>query len=303
MSEVAELEDVYSAIEEAARLVDAPCSRDRVLPVLAAYGYPLTDAGIGFAVLSGERNAGELDYTMTVSPEIDDPYAVALSNGFVAKTDHPVGVLLTDLHERLSGSDYIVDAGVVGGFKKILSHFPQNPQKVSTLADIPSMPRAVAENDGFFARHGLDNVAMIAIDYGRETMNLYFQRPPEPLDRKTILSMTRESGLAEPSERALEFAQKAFRVNVTVGWDAPKIVRIALAQFPGRSLDPSVLSDRIEPKFERFVRSTPYTYAGERINLLGLKWSRSGEDFEFVSYYQLSPVQRKMWMAMHKEPV
>jgi hypothetical protein len=174
---------------------------------------------------------------------------------------------------------------------------------VSNLADIPSMPRAVAENTGFFARHGLDDVAMIAIDYGRKTMNLYFHRPPEPLKQETILSMIRESGWPEPSEQALEFAQKAFRVNVTLSWDSPKIVRIALAQFPGRSLDPSALSARVEPKFEQFLRSTPHTYAGELINLLGLKWSGDGEVFEFASYYQLSPMQRKMWMAIHKEQV
>jgi hypothetical protein len=303
MSEVAELERVYSAIEEAARLVGAACSRDKVVPILTAYGPALAEAGIALGVLSGERYAGELDYTMTVSPTIDDPYAVALSNGFVTETDHPVGTLLSDLQERLSISDHIIDCGVVGGFKKTLTHFPQNPQKVSELVDIPSMPRAVAENADLFARHDLDNVAMIAIDYGRKTMNLYFQRPPEPLEQKTILSMVRECGLPLPSRRALEFAQKAFRVNVTLNWDSSDVVRIALAQFPGRSLDPSVLADRVDPKFEQFMRKAPCAYAGERINLLGLKWSASGEAIEFVSYYQLSPSQQKMWMAIHKEPV
>lgn len=303
MSEPAELEKVYSAFEETARLVGAACSRGKVLPILDAYGEALTESGIVFAVLSGARNAGELDYTITVPPGIDDPYAVALSNGFVAQTDHPVGSLLADLQERLSLSEYLVDCGVVGGFKKIYAHFPQNMQQVSNLAGIPSMPPAVAENTGFFARHGLDQVAMIAIDYGRHTMNLYFHRPAEPLAEETIRSMIRESGWPAPSAQALTFAQQAFRVNVTLGWDSPKIVRIALARFPGRALDPSALSARIEPKFERFLRSTPHTYAGELINLLGLKWSSDGEIFEFASYYQLSPMQRKMWMAIHKEQV
>jgi hypothetical protein len=161
------------------------------------------------------------------------------------------------------------------------------------------MPRAVADNAEFFARHDLDKVAMIAIDYGRKTMNLYFQRPPVPLDRKTALSMIGDCGLPSPSEQALEFAQKAFRVNITLSWDSSAITRIALAQFPARGFDPSVLSEGIEPKFERFMRNAPYIYAGERINLLGLKWSSSGEAVEFVSYYQLSPAQEKM-MAIRK---
>ncbi len=303
MSGVAELDAVYSAFEETARLVGAPCSRARVLPILTAYGDALPEAGIVFAVLSGEQNAGELDYTITVPPGIDDPHAVARSHGFVAETDHPVGTLLADLRKRLPISEHLVDAGVVGGFKKIYAHFPQHRQEVPKLADIPSMPPAVAGNADFFARHGLHDVAMIAIDYGRRTMNLYFHRPPEPLDQKTVLSMTREPGLAEPSERALEFAERAFRVNVTLSWDSAEIVRIALARFPGRDLDPSVLSARIEPRFERFLRDTPHRYAGGLITLLGLKWTRDEEVLEFAAYHQLSPMQRRMWMAMHGEEV
>jgi hypothetical protein len=291
---------VYSAIEEAAGLADVACSRDKVLPILTAYGDALAEAGIGFGVLSGERSAGELDYTMTVSPSVDDPYAVALSNGLIAETDHPVGALLSDLRKRLTISDHLIDCGVVGGFKKTLAHFPRNMQRVSELADIPSMPRSVAENAGFFARHNLDKVAMIAIDYGRKTMNLYFQRPPKPLEQKTVLSMIGECGLPLPSQQALEFAQKAFRVNVTLSWDSSEIARIALAQFPARGLDPSVLSDRIEPRFEQLLRGAPCTYPGGRINLLGLKWSGNGEAIELVSYYQLSPAQQLM-MAINKE--
>ncbi|GAA4733293.1 aromatic prenyltransferase [Phytohabitans rumicis] len=300
MSGAAELERVYSAIEEAAGLADVACARGRVMPILTAYEDALAGAGIGFGLLSGERSAGELDYTMTVSPSVDDPYAVALSNGLVAKTDHPVGALLSDLRKRLSISDHLIDCGVVGGFKKTLAHFPRNMQKVSELADIPSMPSAVGENASFFDRHGLDKVAMIAIDYGRKTMNLYFQRPPKPLERETVLSMVGECGLPSPSQQALEFAQKAFRVNVTLSWDSPEIARIALAQFPARSLDPSVLSDHLEPGFERLRIGAPRTYPGEHINLLGLKWSASGEAVEFVSYYQLSPAQQMM-MAAHGE--
>jgi len=303
MSGVPELDRVYAAFEQTARLVGAPYSRETVLPVLTAFGDALADAGIVFAVLSGEDNAGELDYTVTVPPGIDDPYAVARAAGLVAATDHPVGTLLCDLRERLSVSEFLVDAGVAGGFKKIYAHFPRALQPVAKLADIPAMPPAVAGNTDFFARHGLDDVAMVAIDYGRRTTNLYFHRPPEPLDRQTVRSMTRECGLAAPSEPALAFAERAFRVNVTLGWDAPQPVRIALARFPGRTLDPAVLCDPVEPRFARFLRHTPHTYAGGLINLLGLKWTPAGEVVEFASYYQLSPMQRAMWKATHAEEV
>ncbi|WP_078899998.1 aromatic prenyltransferase [Streptomyces sp. SBT349] len=304
MSGAAEIDDVYSVFEETARLLEAPCSRDTVVPILTAYGDPISEVGIHFNVTTGAGRTGELDFTFTVPPTIDDPYAHALANGLVEATDHPVGSLLSDFRERCAVNEYLVDCGVVGGFRKVYVHFPRELQSASELADIPSMPRAVAENAGFFARHGLDNVAMLGIDYQNKTLNLYFQLSPEsPLEPKTILAMLREAGLPEPNEGMLDFARKAFRVNVTLGWDTSEIVRIALAQAPARGLDPSVLSAPIEPKFERFLRNTPYTYAGERVNLLGAKWTRKGEVLEFASYHSLSPMQRKMWMAIHKEEI
>lgn len=305
MSGVTEVEGVYSAIEESARLVGATCSRDRVCPILNVYGDALAEAGITFSVLTGERNAGELDYTLTVPPGIDDPYALALANGFVAGTDHPVAALLSNLQGRWSISEYLIDCGVVGGFKKVYVHFPHDLQNVSKLADIPAMPHAVAENASLFARYGLDDVAMIAIDYQRGSMNLYFQLSAERPEQMSLLSMLREVGLPEPNEQMLEFAQQAFRINITLSWDSSKVVRIALAPPPGRSLDLSrhPARARIEPEIEQFVRNAPHTYAGERINLFGVKWTRDGEYLEFASYYQLSPMQRKMWKAIHNEEV
>jgi hypothetical protein len=298
MSLSPDLERVYQAIEEAAGLVGVACSRERVVPVLTAYEGALADAGIGFGVLSGPSGAGELDYTMTVSPRFDNPYATALTNGLVAETSHPVGTLLSELRQRLPINDQLIDCGVTGGFKKTLAHFPQTPQKVSELAGLPSMPPALTQNAGFFARHDLDRVVMVAIDYGRKTTNLYFQRAGEPLEEKAVRSMLDEAGLPSPSRKAVEFARNAFRVNVTLGWDSPRIGRIALARFPGRGLDPSALADHVEPEIERLMGDAPYVYPGDRLNLLGLKWSSSGEAVEFVSYYQLSPVQQQM---MRKE--
>lgn len=120
------------------------------------------------------------------------------------------------------------------GFKKIYAHFPHDLQAVSKLADIPSMPPAVVSNLGFFARHGLNDVAMIAFDYRRNTINLYFTRlSDECRGPQNILSMLRETGLPDPDERMLEFARGAFRVNVTLGWDSSRIVRFCFAPPAG----------------------------------------------------------------------
>jgi hypothetical protein len=305
MSGAAVVENVYSAIEESARLVGAACSRDKVLPILTAYfpdGGALAEAGVALTVQTGERHAGELDYTINVPPEVGDPYALALSKGFVAETDHPVGALLSEVQQRCPVNEHLIDCGVVGGFKKIYAHFPHDLQAVSKLAELPSMPPAVADNLGFFARHGLNDVAMIAFDYRRKTINLYFTRlSDESRSAKNILSMLREIGLPDPSEQMLEFARKSFRVNVTLSWDSSKIVRYCFAPPPARSLDPTTLPVQVEPGIEKFANNAPYSYAGERVNLLGVKWTPDGECLDVAAYYQLSPLHRKVLTAIHKE--
>lgn len=303
MSEVTGVSEVYSALAESAGLVNVPWSRDKVWPVLVAFGGGLAEAGIVFSVTTGQR---ELDYTITVPAGIDDPYAHALANGLVAETDHPAAAVLSDIRGRCSISEYLIDCGVVSGFNKIYAHFPHDMQGVAKLADISCMPRGLAENADFFGRHGLDDVAMIGIDYRHKTANVYFQLSPQGIEPKTIRSILREIGAPEPNKQLLEYAQKSFRIYVTLGWDSSKIVRIAFAPPPSRgsiASDPSALPVRIEPEIKQFLESAPHTYAGDRIIILAIKWSADGENLNFGSYYQLSPMMRKLWMAIHKEEV
>lgn len=296
---------VYSAIEESARLIDVTSSREDVWPVLTTYEDALTEAVIVFSVATSERHAGELDYTITVPAEGDDPYALALANGLTEETDHPVGSLLSDVREQCPVAGYAIDAGVVGGFKKIYTFFPQDDlQGLAKLSDIPSMPRSLAKNAGLFERHGLDGrVTMLGIDYQRRSVNLYFGRlPAECLEPETILSLLREIGLPEPKEEMLEFAGRSFAIYATLTWDSSEIERICFAVPPGPdmiTLDPSRLPARVEPKIERFATNSPYAYDGPRMLVYGITWSPGGEYYKLGSYYQLPPQTRKLLVAFN----
>lgn len=297
MSGATRQEELCSAIQVSARLVGAAFSRDIVWPILTAYGNLLTDGLIVFSAQTGERYAGELEYTIQVSAGTGDPYSRALSNGFVAETGHPVGTLLSDIQARLSVSEYAIDCGVAAGFKKVYARF-RDLQRVSKLADIPSMPRALAENSGFFVRYGLVDAALIGIDYQRDTMNVYFQLPAATagcLEPKTILSMLHEMGRPEPDERMLEYACKAYRIYTTLSWDSFRIQRISFAPLPRRGLDLSALPARLEPGIEQFMCGAPQAYAGERIGTAAVKWSPTEECLDLGSYYQISPSQLKVF--------
>ncbi|MFE4263135.1 aromatic prenyltransferase [Streptomyces sp. NPDC056883] len=289
MSGGTEAEKLYSALEESARLVGAPFSRDKISPILATFGDALADGVIVFSVQTGGRHSGELDYSFMAPPGLGDPYPHAVAAGFIEESDHPVNSVLSDIQGQWPIREHFVDCGVAGGFKKLYAHFPEAPQKVSTLAAIPSLPQAVADNADLFARYGLDEVAMIGVDYKRKTMNLYFQFTDEGRPGPSaILSLLREIGLHEADQAMLDFAHKSMRANITLSWDSPKIVRVAFAPPPGLGLVPSDVPAPIEPNIARFVTTAPVSYDGERMALFGVKWFPDGEYIDVCSYYRTS---------------
>jgi hypothetical protein len=299
MSGTAELADLYSAIEESSQLLDVACSRDKVWPILTAYGDALAQAVIAFRVATGARHAGELDCRFTISPKDVDPYAFALSKGLTTETDHPVGALLSDIKGRCPIDSYGIDFGVVGGFKKIWAFFPADDlQRLSRLADIPSMPCSLAENVSFFTRHGLDDKAtLVGIDYQHRTVNVYLGTPPERFEPKAILSMLREIELPDPSEQMLKLAQEAFGIYATLSWDSSKIERITFAVM---TPDPMALPVQLEPKIERFVRSIPYG-AEDRKFVYAVALSTDGEYYKLQSYYRWRP--RMLDVMLLSDPI
>ncbi|MFD0319239.1 aromatic prenyltransferase [Streptomyces flavalbus] len=162
------------------------------------------------------------------------------------------------------------------------------------------MPPAVAANAEFFARYGLDEVALIGVDYKNKTMNLYFQLPAAvrgDLDAKAVLAMLRETRMSEPSEEMLAYAAQAYRVYTTLSWDSGDIQRISFAPQPRRSLDLAELPARLEPRIEQFMRATPHTYPGALVNASAAKWSPQREVLDLAAYYQVSAVHMKAIQA------
>lgn len=290
MSGTSEVAELYSTIVESARLLDVACSRDKVWPILSAFEDAFAHPGavVAFRVATALRHAGELDCRFRTHPDDRDPYAFARSNGLTPATDHPIGALLSEVHGRYSIESHGIDFGVVGGFKKIYAAFtPDDLQEASKLADIPAMPRSLAENVGFFARHGLDDrVAGIGIDYPSRTVNVYFNDlPVESFESKTIRSTLREIGMAEPSEQMLKLGEKAFGLYVTLGWDSSEIERIC---YGAATTDLTTLPVPVEPEIEKFVRSVPY--GGEdRKFVYGVALTPHGEYYKLESHYKWKP--------------
>ena len=289
MSGTAEVEDLYSAIEDSARLLEVPCSRDKIWPILAAYREALPQAVIAFRVATGVRLAGELDWRFTIPRDVD-PYRIAVASGLTPRTDHPVSQVLEDIQARCPIGSYGIDFGVVGGFKKIYAFFPpENMQRLSTLVESPSMPPGLAEKVGFFARHGLDGdkVNLVGVDYPHRTVNVYFGALPDDcLKEESVRAMLRELRLPDPSEQMLRLGRHAFGIYVTLSWDSPRIERFCFAVMPP---DPAALPIPLEPKIESFLRSVPYDGAASRFIYYAAVSSTEQEHYKLQSYYRWQP--------------
>jgi hypothetical protein len=303
MSGTDELESLYSAIEDAARLLDVPCSRDTVWPILttygAAYGEALLQTVMAFRVATDARHAQELDCRFALLSKDVDPYDLAVSKGLIAETDHPVGALLAELRERFPIDSYGIDFGVVAGFTKAWPFFPpEDLQQLSKLAEIPSMPRSVADNVDLFARHGLeDKVGLLGIDYYDRTVNVYFGTPPpECFEPATIKTMVREMGLPEPSDQLLTLGQQAFALYATYSWDSPNVERICYAVM---TPDPTTLPVHIDPKIQQFARNASRDAAAGRF-VYAVALTPKGEYHKLQSYYQWR--QRTLDLMSVSEP-
>ncbi|MCX5372785.1 aromatic prenyltransferase [Streptomyces sp. NBC_00015] len=305
MSKATEVDRVYAAVEKAAALAGTTCAGDRVRPVLTGHQDLLDEAVIVFSMTASGSHSGGLDLSMTVPAGHVDPYSFALSEGLIEPTDHPVGSVISDFQERFPIGMYGIDVDVAGGFKKAYAAFPSNDlRELKQLFDLPSMPRAAAENAELFARYGLDRVTGVSVDYKRHELNLYCDRATtEPLDPDYVQSMLREMGLKEASEQGLEFAKKTFAIYPTLNWDSSEIVRICFAVI---TTDPATTPTKSEPELGQmweYANTAPYAYVGEKRALVyGLALSPEKEYYKLGAYYQISDYQRKLVKAFDALP-
>ncbi|UED85143.1 aromatic prenyltransferase [Streptomyces profundus] len=302
MSETTELAAYYAAIEASARVLDVPCSRETVWPILTAYEHAIAaQPVIAFRVATGKRHVGELDCRFLMPPDdLDSAYSLAVESGLVPATDHPAGSLLAEVHERFPLDTSGIDFGVVGGFKKTWSFFPPDRlQKISDLAALPSMPPGLGENADYFSRFGLDDrVSVVGIDYRNHTMNVYFGELPDGcLSPENIRAMHRDIELPEPSERMIALGGQSFGLYATLRWDVPRIERIS---FSVMAPDPKDLPVRFDAKIEELVRNPPYG-APERNVVYVAMSATEGEYYKLQSYYRWQSQMTELMLLAEAE--
>lgn len=290
MSGTTELSDLYSVIEESARMLEVPYSHEHVRSILTAYENVLPNTPIAFRVGTGQRYSGEVDWRFSVPGGEVDPYTVALAHGLLESTDHPVSSLLLEATERCGNvSSYGVDFGAATGLKKMYVVFPPDDMgHLSVLRDLPSMPSSVAANFDVFARHGMDGqvIPTFAIDYRHRTVNLYWNfaaLPDGGLPPRTVRSLFQDLGLPEPSDKLVTLSSQAIGGYATLGWESSQVERFS---FTLLAKDPSDLGVPMEPDIEQFWSGFRH-HADDDKFLYYVAMTAGGEEvYKYAQYYR-----------------
>ncbi|MEV0598753.1 aromatic prenyltransferase [Streptomyces sp. NPDC050315] len=287
MTKSVELNDVYSAIEQSAQLLDLPLEADKVKGALAAFEPAFTNASVALRIATGERREKLMGYRYIKYTGDLDPYETAVSEGLLKRGDHAADRLFHDVKERFPIEGTGGDFEIAAGFQKIWVFFPSSrPQPLDELSKLESMPRAVADNLELLARYGLHSASLFAVDYTSHTLNIYFDGLPDgTFAPERVRELTRELGIPEPSEYELELCAKAFAVYFTFSWETSKIDR---ACFPVLVPNPELVPTDLGPTITKFAAGVPFA-GDDRKCIYATTLSARGNYYKLEPFYHWQP--------------
>ncbi|SDY43541.1 Aromatic prenyltransferase Orf2 [Amycolatopsis xylanica] len=297
MTFMSPIEQLYRDIEHLADALGAVCERDRVMPCLAAFSEGFAGTGLAFRTTTKAGGTPELSYRYTgFGGPSPDPYPIALRHGLLPAPDGLVDKAHQDIARRLPVDLWGADFGTTTGIEKIYATFGVgDAQPVPRIAALPSMPIAIDAEAGFFARYGLGDVGLMAVDVRSRTVNLYFHPAPGTLTPGIVARMLGDLELAIPADEAVvRRCADAFSVYFTFSWASPRIERVCFPLFvSARELAPLTQN----PILTAFAEHAPFE-AGPRYFVHAAAMTPVGYYFKLENIYRY--YAGEFWDSMAK---
>jgi hypothetical protein len=281
---------IFDDLLTAAQIVGAPVDVERLsqcLDTFARFFSPLAeDTAVAYRIVTHKKDVS-MRYINFSEPH--NPYEMAVNSGLIKPEGHPIEGLIDQLRPHINLFGYGSDIAVSHGFEKVWPFFGMTP--VETIANLPAMPASVRQHLDYFARHKMDQVSLLAIDYHNKSVNLYFMmrgpdgtfKPGGTYTRDEWVAMFSELGFGRPTEADLDIFMQAFTVYPTFTWDSGEIKRLCVCMPGGKA---EHIPYTMHPMTEKFVKEAPlkavptaYTYCptyGRDLRYLKMEIDYSG---------------------------
>jgi len=243
------LTELASDIKLAAEIAGAPFQDEIVWALLKAYEPWFTNYAVAFRITTKPTPELNVRY-QTLNPH--DPYAIALENGFLTRTDHPVHDVVWELQALRPDAGYLIDIGVTHGFEKIWGYFPE-PFSIEEICALDSMPQSLKDDLPLFKHYGLNWVSAVGVDYLGNSTNPYFVKGAFPNDADIAARFVVDAGFARPSDEENQHNGSAFVVYPTYTWDSGEIERLSYACVGSQAQVPT----HWHPLIKKFAEQVP----------------------------------------------
>ena len=245
-------------IEKAAKIAEVGCNKDLVNKILNVYEEQFShpQVAVSFRTTTKPAEKRSLDVRYVDVWTSHDPYAMAIENGLLVKSGHPVDNLFYDIKSNFPIMGYGVDFGVLNGFAKIWMRIPTHlPVPIEKLQLIPSFPDSLKNYINLLSKYSMDRIIMVGIDYIHKSTNIYFvKRYYGDLSTETVTSLISELGFPVPSNELIEECAHALFFYCTFTWDSPKIERLS---FHRVAHDQSQVPVHLHPFLEKYSLNAP----------------------------------------------
>ena len=248
------LDDLYTDIVRTAGLVGVTCNKAAAWPVLEAYEEFFTGSAVAFRATSKPQPASDLSVRYLDMEKPHDPYAIAVDHGLYTPQGHPVEAVLPELREHFPMLGYGIDMGVKHGFEKIWPFFV-TAISMEQAYTLPSFPASVKAHAEYFARYDLKWFSLMALDYWKKTLNIYFMvNKPGLFPPDKVEGMIWDLGFRVPSAQELEYNSRVVGVYYTFSWDSPLVERMSFGMAAAADQVPLSLT----PVYEPIVTQAPF---------------------------------------------
>lgn len=194
--------------------------------VLEAYPSYFAESAVEFRTTTKALEKRDVSFRYVELDRPHDPYALAVEKGLLGSATRPVDRLVPELGSAFEIQGWGVDASVQAGLEKIWPFFAKQ-YPMNRLHELKSLPSAVNEHRGYFEKHRLRHVGIVAADYRHETSNLYFMvTKPGTVTPEGVAAMIQDAGFKAPAAEELAYDAMTVAINLTFSYASARIERL-----------------------------------------------------------------------------